>query len=142
MKNKKAKTDERKAKSEFLLSVKDIIHLQEVPDVDNKQFVIKTQQKTKTPLVNTAIISDTERQQYFSTGRGDDKNAQLAKKVHDTVKRMETDIAHKRDEATKAAAEHVKDTPKTNEENASMSVDIASGLDFGALITDAVLNDT
>jgi hypothetical protein len=141
MKNKNAKNDERKTKSEFILSVKDVIHLQEDPDIDTNQFIIKTPTKTKEPIIHTAIISDAERQQYFSTGKGDDKNALLAKKAQEAVKKIETDIAHKRDETAKAAAEHMKAAHETNEENSSMSGDITSRFDFGALIPDTVLKD-
>jgi response regulator RpfG family c-di-GMP phosphodiesterase len=141
MKNKNNKNDERKAKSEFILSVKDVIHLQEEPNIDTSQFIIKPQSKAKVPLVTTAIISDAERQQYFSTDKEDDKNAELARKAQEVVKKIETDIAHKRDEAAKTVAEHMKAVQEIIEENASTDGDITSGFDFGALITDAVLKD-
>jgi hypothetical protein len=132
---------ERKAKSEIVLSEKDLIHLQEAPIIDNSKFVIKTQIKTKEPLVSNVIISDGERRQYFSTGRGDDKNAVLAKKAKEAVKKIETDIAHKRNKDAKTAMERIKDAQETNEENANMDGDIISRLDFGALLTDTVLKD-
>jgi hypothetical protein len=144
MKNKNTKNSKKKAEIEVVLSEKDIIHLQEAPIIDNSKFVIRTQVKTKEPLVSNVIISDVERRQYFSTGRGDDKNALLAKKAKDAVKKIETDIVQKRNVDAKEAMERIKavqETQETNEENESTDGDIISRLDFGALLTNTVLKD-
>jgi hypothetical protein len=142
MKKNNTQNDKKKAKKEFVLSEKDLIHLQEAPIIDNSQFVIKRQIKEKEHLLSNVIISDVERRQYFSTGRGDDKNALLAKKAKEAVKKIETDIAHKRNEDAKTVAEHIKAAHEADEENAGMEDgDIISNLDFGVLLTNTVLKD-
>jgi hypothetical protein len=138
---KNTEDDETKTKNEFALSEKDLIRLQEAPIIDNNQFVIKAQTKAREHFVSATVISDADRRQYFSTGMGDDKNVQLAKKAQEAIKKIETDVAHKQYEAAKVAEIQMKAAPKTNEGNVSKSVDVTSELDFGALITGTVLKD-
>jgi archaellum component FlaC len=135
---KNTENDETRTKSEFILTEKDINHLQEAPIIDNSQFVIKTHTKTKEHHVNTAIISDADRRQYFSNGLGDDKNAKLAKKAKEAIKKIETDIEQKQYEAAKVAEAAI---PIIKKENTSKDGDVTSRLDFSALITGAVLKD-
>jgi hypothetical protein len=142
MKDNNTENDNKKAKGDFTLLEKDIVHLHEAPIIDNTQFVIKAHTKTKEHFVNTAVISDSERRQYFSSGMKDDKNVLLARKAKEAIKEMESDIAHKQDETAKtsAAAEYIK-AREANEKNAATVVDITSKLDFSSLISNAVLKD-
>ena len=96
-------------------------------DIDTNQFILKPQQKEVKPRVLAqVVITEAQRQQYFSGSKGDDKNTVLARKAKQAIKDIEANVAIKKAEEEKV---------QTEKADKAMT-DVASGnLDFGALIS-------
>jgi hypothetical protein len=116
-----------------ILSVKDLLHLQGAPIVDEKKYVIQAPKVKPPPVVNVSNITEEERRRYFSTNT-DDEDSILVEKMHQAVKKIETDVAFKKEQAALQEREAEAEAVQQKE-------NMSSEFDFGPLITSHALKD-
>jgi hypothetical protein len=133
----KVKKDSVKIEENAILSVKDLLHLQAAPTVDEKKYVIQKTKVEHTPVVYTANITEEQRQRYFSTGM-DSEDSILARKMQDTVKKIETDVTSKKEQAAILEREAMQQAIQEREAM-HQKENTPSEFDFGPLITGSVL---
>jgi hypothetical protein len=124
-------------KEVFSLSVKDFLHLENDKHIehDNSQYVLKQPVHKKEDAIRpTVIFSKSEVAQYFSTGRGSETDAKLARKAHNAIEVLKEHV--KQDEVKKAAS-----AVKSNDGEAQKHKEEVLNLDFEGLISDSILNN-
>jgi hypothetical protein len=124
-------------KEMFLLSMRDLLHLESDKYIehDNSQYVLKQPVQKKEEAVRpTVIFSKSEVAQYFSTDRGNETDAKLAKKAHEAIEVLK---AHAKQEETKKAIVG----EKSNTEVSKKQIEEVLNLDFKDLISDSILKD-
>jgi ATP-dependent helicase/DNAse subunit B len=118
------------------LSVKDILHLESAKYIkhDNSQYVLKPVQKKEEVFHPSVILTKSEVEQYFSTGKGNEADAKLAQKAQEAIEVLKEHS--KQEEAKKANT-----TEKGNIETSPYQMEEVLNLDFQGLILDSVLKD-
>jgi hypothetical protein len=118
------------------LSIKDMLHLESAKYVksDNSQYVLKPVQKKEETFRPSVILSKSEVEQYFSTGKGNEADIKLAQKAQEAIEVLKEHS--KQEEAKKANM-----TEKGNAETSPYQMEEVLNLDFQGLILDSVLKN-
>jgi hypothetical protein len=121
----------------FSLSMRDFLHLENDKYIehDNSQYVLKQPVQKKEETVRPAVVfSKSEVAQYFSTGRGNETDAKLARKAHEAIEVLKAHV--KQGEANKTSA-----AEKGNTEAPKKQIEEVLNFDFEDLILDSMLKD-